>query len=145
MALVRWEPFGGLTSLRRDMNRLFEDFMERVPSHVGDGTTEPAVEVSDTPEAVVVKAQMPGVSKDHIHVDVSDDVLTLKGEMKEEKTKEEKNYYRREFRYGTFARSIPLPATVQSDQATAQLKEGILEVRIPKSEKSKAKQIPIRT
>lgn len=145
MALVRWEPFEGLTALRRDMDRLFEDMMGRMPSRLGDGAGEPAVEVSDTPEAVVVKAQVPGVSKDQIHVDVTDDVLTLKGEMKEEETKEEKNYYRREFRYGAFARSIPLPATVQGDQATAQLKDGILEIRIPKSEKSKAKQIPIQT
>jgi len=145
MALVRWEPFEGLSSLRRDMDRLFEDFMGRAPSRMGDGTGEPAVEVSDTPEAVIVKAQMPGVSKEHIQVDVTDDVLTLKGEMKEEKTKEEKNYHRREFRYGRFARSIPLPAMVQSDRATAQLKEGILEVRIPKSEKSKARQIQIQS
>jgi HSP20 family protein len=145
MALARWEPFGGLTSLRRDMDRLFEDFIGRAPSRVGDGIAEPAVEISDTPEAVVVKAQMPGVNKDHLQVDVTDDVLTLKGEMKEEETKEEKHYYRREFRYGAFARSIPLPAAVQSDQATAQLKDGILEVRIPRSEKSKAKQIPIQT
>jgi len=71
MALARWEPFGGLASLRRDMDRLFEDFMGRAPSSGGDGTAEPAVEVSDTPEAVVVKAQMPGVSKDHIQVDVT--------------------------------------------------------------------------
>jgi HSP20 family protein len=127
------------------MDRLFEDFLGRWPARVGDGPAEPAVEVSNTPEAVVVKAQVPGVSKEHIQVDVTDDVLTLKGEMKEEATKEEKNYYRREFHYGAFARSIPLPATVQGDQATAQLKEGILEVRIPKSEKSKAKQIPIHT
>src|SRR5688572_4866418 len=127
------------------MDRLFEDFMGRAPSRMGDGRAEPAVEVSDTPEAVIVKAHMPGVSKDHIQVDVTDDVLTLKGEMKEEETKEEKNYHRREFRYGRFARSIPLPAAVQSDQATAQLKEGILEVHIPKSEKSKAKQIPTQT
>jgi HSP20 family protein len=145
MALVRWEPFEGLTTLRREMDRLFEDFTDRWPSRLGDGTTEPAVEVSDTPEAVVVKAQVPGVSKDHIQVDVTDDVLTLKGEMKEEETKQEKNYYRREFRYGAFSRAIPLPVSVQADQATAQLREGILEVRIPKSEKSKVNQIPIRT
>jgi HSP20 family protein len=145
MALVRWEPFEGLTSLRRDMDRLFEEFMGRAPSRMGESTGEPAVEVSDTPEAVIVKAQMPGVSKDHIQVDVTDDVLTLRGEMKEEETKEEQNYHRREFRYGRFARSIPLPAMVQSDRATAQLKEGILEVRIPKSEKSKARQIQIQS
>jgi HSP20 family protein len=127
------------------MDRLFEDFLGRWPARMGDGTAEPAVDVFDTPEAVVVKAQIPGVSKEHIQVDVTEDVLTLKGEMKEEETKEEKNYYRREFRYGAFARSIPLPATVKGDQATAQLKEGILEIRIPKSDKGKAKQIPIQT
>ena len=139
-----WEPFGGLTSLRRDMDRLFERFLGREPSSPL-GEMEPAIEVADTPEAVIVKAQVPGVSKDNLQVNVTDNALTLKGEVKEDKTTEDKNYHRREFHYGAFSRTIPLPTTVQAEKATAQLKDGVLEVTIPKREETKAKAIPIQT
>lgn len=146
MALVRWEPFGGLTSLRRDIDRLFEDFFERGPFQRGElGAMEPAVEVSDTKEVVVVKAQVPGISKENIQLSVTENALTLKGEMKEEETTEEKNYHRREFRYGAFSRTVSLPTAVQAEEATAQLKDGVLEVTIPKSEETKVKEIPIQT
>ena len=146
MALIRWEPSQGLTSLRREMDRLFDDFLSHGPFHLGEsGATEPLVEVSDTKEAVIVKAHVPGTSKENLQVDVSDETLTLKGEMKEEEKKEGKNYFRREFRYGAFTRTIPLPVAVQGDKAKAKLKDGVLEVTIPKSEKAKVKQIPIQT
>jgi HSP20 family protein len=128
------------------MDRLFENFFERGPRAFGElGAWEPAVEVADTKDAVVVKAQVPGISKDNLQVNVTDDTLTLKGEMKEEEKKEEKNYVRREFRYGAFSRTVTLPAAVQADKAQAQLKEGVLEITIPKSEQAKVKQIPIQT
>ena len=103
-----------------------------------------AVEVSDTPEAVVVKAQIPGVSKDQLQLTITEDALTLKGEMKEEEKKEDKNYYRRELRYGAFTRTIPLPVAVQAEKATADLKNGVLAVTLPKREVAKAKQSPIK-
>ena len=147
MALTRWEPFEGLASLRREMDRLFEHFFERAPTAMfGDGGTfEPAVEIADTKDNIVVKAQVPGVSKDNLHIDIRDDYLTLKGEMKEEKTTEEQRFHRKEFRYGAFARTIPLPTAVKADQAAAQLKDGVLTITLPKGEQSKAKQIPIKT
>jgi HSP20 family protein len=147
MALMRWEPSEGITALRREMNRLFEDFFERGPLGLWEHGTGPAVEVSDTKEAVVVKAQVPGVSKDNLQVNITADALTLKGEMKEEEKKEEKNYHRQEFRYGAFTRTIPLPVAVQAEKATAQLKDGVLEITLPKSEseQAKVKQIPIQT
>jgi HSP20 family protein len=128
------------------MDRLFDNFFEHGPRGPGHlSAWEPAVEVADTTDAVIVKAQVPGIPKDNIQVNVTDDAITLKGEMKEEEKKEEKNYTRREFRYGAFSRTIALPAAVQADKATAQLKEGVLEITIPKSEKAKMKEIPIRT
>ena len=147
MALVRWEPFEGLSTLRREMDRLFEHFFERGPTAMlGDGGTfEPAVEIADTKDNIVVKAQVPGVSKDNLHIDIMDDYLTLKGEMKEEKTTEEKRFHRKEFRYGAFARTIPLPTTIKAEAAAAQLKDGVLTITLPKGEQSKAKQIPIKT
>lgn len=146
MALIKWEPSESLASLRRDMDRLLEDFFGDGPfrSERG-GAFAPNVEVSDTKDAVVVKAQVPGVTKDNLHISVTDDTLTLKGEMKEEEEKEEKDYHRREFRYGSFTRTVPLPMAVQSDKAAAKLKDGVLEVTIPKSEKTKVKEIPVQT
>ena len=139
----RWESFSGLTTLRHEMDRLFERFLGREASPLGE--VEPAIEVADTPAAVIVKAQVPGVSKENLQVNVTDNALTLKGEVQEDKTTEEKNYHRREFHYGAFARTITLPTTVQAEQAIAQLKDGVLEVTIPKRETTKAKDVPIQT
>jgi HSP20 family protein len=128
------------------MDRLFENFFESGPRALGNlSAWEPAVEVADTKDAIIVKAQVPGIPKDNIQINVTDDAITLKGEMKEEEKKEEKNYTRREFRYGAFSRTMPLPAMVQADKATAQLKDGVLEITIPKSEKAKVKAVPIQT
>ena len=148
MALVNWEPFGGISSLRREIDRLFGDFEEGGRHGLmprWERSFEPAVEVSDTKEAVVIRAQVPGMSKDDVHVDITDNALTVKGEIKEEEAKEEKHYYRREIRYGTFSRVMPLPMAVKAEEAKAQMKDGILEITIPKSDEVKVKEIPIQT
>jgi HSP20 family protein len=147
MALVRWEPSGGLSSLRRELDRLFEEFegfFEGGITPRRERAFEPAVEVSDTKDALIVKAQVPGVSKDDLHVDISDHTLTLKGEMKADTEEKEKHYYRREWRYGAFSRTIPLPMEVQGEQAKAQMKDGVIEITIPKSERAKVKEIPVQ-
>src|SRR4029453_7982560 len=143
MALTRWEPFGGLTTLRREMDRLFEHVLGRKPSPLGEAP--PAIAISEKPEPENTKAQVPGVSKEHLQVNVTENALTLKGEVQEDKTREDKNYHQREFHYGAFARTISLPTTVQAEKATAQLKDGVLEVTIPKREETKAKDVPIQT
>jgi HSP20 family protein len=144
MALMKWEPSESLATLQREVNRLLESFFDGSPLRFGEPTTAPAVEVSDTKDTVVVKAQVPGVSKEQIQVTVSEGMVTIKGEMKEEEKQEEKNYLRREFRYGAFTRTVPLPTGVQAEKATAQLKDGMLEVTIPKSAEARVKEIPIR-
>ena len=143
MTLTRWESFGGLTALRREMDRLFEHVLGREPTPLGE--TAPAIEVAETPAAVIVKAQVPGVSKEQLQVNVTDTTLTLKGDVQEDTTTEDKHYHHREFHYGAFARTITLPTTVQAEQATAQLKDGVVEVTIPKREETKAKDVPIQT
>jgi HSP20 family protein len=143
MARLKWEPSEGLASLQREVNRLLESFFEGGPLRSGESVNEPAVEVSDTKDTVVVKAQVPGVSKERLQLTISEGTLTLKGETKEEEKKEEKNYLRREFRYGAFTRTVSLPAGVQAEKATAQLKDDILEITIPKSEETRVKEIPI--
>jgi HSP20 family protein len=146
MALTRWEPSEGLTALRREMDRLFEHFFERSPLTMGNGGMfDPAIEMADTNDSIIVKAQVPGVSKENLHLDIMDDNLTLKGEVKDEEATEGKRFHRKEFRYGSFARTIPLPTTVKADQATAELKNGVLIITMPKGEQAKVKQIPIRT
>lgn len=144
MALVKWEPFTSLTSLRREMDRVWESFFDGGHAHEF-GMLEPAVEVADTPEAIIVKAQVPGVSKEQIQVQISDNTLTIKGETKKEEKEEGKNYYRQEFHYGAFTRTIPLPSAVQEDKIEAQLKDGVLQITLPKSEQAKTKAIPIQT
>ena len=143
MALMKWEPSESLATLQREVNRLLESFFDGSPLRFGESITAPAVEVSDTKDTVVVKAQVPGVSKEQIQVTVSEGMITIKGERKEEEKKEEKNYLHREFRYGAFTRTVPLPAGVQAEKATAQLKDGMLEVTIPKSAEARVKEIPI--
>ena len=147
MALIKWEPGESLTTLRREVDRLFENFFDGGSRHFWGRGAEPAVEICDTKDAVVVKAQVPGVSKDQLQVHITDDTLTLQGEMKEEDKKEDKNFYRREFHYGAFTRTMALPTAVQADKATAQLKDGGLEITLPKSAsaQAKVKQIPIQT
>jgi HSP20 family protein len=140
---TRWESFGGLTTLRREMDRLFERFLGREASPLGE--VEPAIEVAETPAAVIVKAQVPGVSKEHLQVNVTDTTLTLKGDVQEDTTTEDKTYHQREFHYRAFARTITLPTTVQAEHATAQLKDGVVEVTIPKREATTAKDVPIQT
>lgn len=146
MALMRWEPFEALTSMRREMDRLFENFFERGPWTMGDGGAfEPAIELADTDDSVMVKAMVPGVSKENLHLDITDDNLTLRGEIKEEEKTEGKRFHRREWRYGSFTRTVPLPTAVKADQAKAQLKDGVLTITLPKGEHAKIKQIPIQT
>jgi len=141
---TRWESFGGLTTLRREMDRLFERVLGREASSPL-GEVAPAIEVAETPAAVIVKAQVPGVSKEHLQVNVTDTTLTLKGEVQEDTTTEEKHYHHREFHYGAFARTITLPTTVQAEQATAQLKDGVLALTLPKVDTAKPRQIKIQT
>jgi HSP20 family protein len=143
MALVKWEPSEGLTTLQREMNRLFESFFDGSLWRGGESMSVPAVEVADTKDTVVIKAQVPGVNKEQIQVTVSEGALTIKGETREEEKKEEKNYIHREFRYGAFSRTVPLPAGVQGEKATAQLKDGVLEITIPKNEQARVKEIPV--
>ena len=138
--------FEGLNSLRREMDRLFDNFFERGPFTMeSTGMFKPAVEVTESGGQVIVKAQVPGVSKDNLHVEVGENALTLRGEIKEEGNTDNKQYYQREFHYGAFARTIPLPPGLQADQATAELKDGVLTITIMKGEQAKTTEIPIKT
>jgi HSP20 family protein len=145
MAITRWRPFRGMVSIQDEMNKLFDDFFGRplVRTEWTEGVWSPTVDVSEDKDNVIIKAEMPGVSKDDVRISVQDNVLTLKGEKKQEKEENDKNYHRIERSYGSFCRSFQLPTTVKTDKIKASYKGGVLSVTLPKTEEVKPKEIPI--
>jgi len=139
MALLRWDPMRSLRSRDDAFETLFRDFFDR-----GETVLEPAADVSEADGEVVVKISVPGVDKDQLHVTVEDDVLTIRGEHRKEEEKKGKNFYRQEIRYGAFQRSIPLPVEVDSSKSKADLKNGMLTVRLPKSERPRGRQVQVQ-
>ena len=147
MAIVRWwDPMRDLSSIQEKMNQLFEDTFSRTRGRdeaLGKGMWTPAVDILETEDAVVVKAEIPGVERDQIAVEIKDGILTLHGERKFEKEVKEENYHRIERAYGTFHRSFSLPSSVEQDKISAKFNEGVLEVTLPKKERAKPKQIKV--
>jgi HSP20 family protein len=147
MAIVRWwDPVRDLSSIQEKMNQLFEDTFSRTRGRdeaLGKGMWTPAVDIFETEEAVVVKAEIPGVERDQIAVEIKDGILTLHGERKFEKEVKEENYHRIERAYGTFHRSFSLPSSVEQDRISAKFNQGVLEVTLPKKERAKPKQIKV--
>lgn len=146
MALMKWEPtpFKGMLDLKKEMDRIFENFFgERFPVFKEEVEFVPSVDVSETDNEIVIKASVPGVEKKDINITIAENSITIKGEVKKEKEEKEKNYYRQEISYGAFSRTIPLPVEVKTEEAKANLKDGMLEIVIPKSEKAKVKEIKV--
>jgi HSP20 family protein len=126
MALVKWDPFKEVTTLQERINRLFEDAFPRASDREEDlslGVWRPAVDIYEGDTAVVLKAELPGIKKEDVSVEVKDNVLTIKGERKAESEIKEERYYRRERTYGSFSRSFNLQYTVNPDKIKARFKE----------------------
>jgi HSP20 family protein len=143
MSMIRWEPFDEMMSIRESMDRLFEDFFSRRPRTAGPLVWQPAVEVFETDNEIVVKAELPGIDPKSVNVTMTNDGLSIKGEAKVEHEDKGRNYYRRELRYGAFQRTIPLPTEVKSEDTKASFKHGILEVKVPKAERVKPKAVKV--
>ena len=146
MALVKWDPFRDIITLRERMDRMFEDSLSRfrMPEEATMPTFwSPSVDIYETDENIVLKAELPGVDKKEVSVEVKDSTLILKGERKREKEVKEENYHRVERSFGTFMRSFTLPVSVKQDQVKAKFKDGVLEVTLPKSEEAKPKQVKV--
>lgn len=146
MAIVRWDPFRDLISIQDRMNRLFEQTLARTRGEeegIATSTWMPAVDIYETPDQVVMKAELPGLTREDIEINVRDNTLSLRGERKFEKEVKEENYLRIERAYGSFQRSFTLPATIQQDKIKAVFKDGVLEVSLPKAEEARPKQIKI--
>jgi HSP20 family protein len=105
---------------------------------------QPAIEITDDKDTVIIKAEIPGLKKENLQVNLSDSLLTIGGERKQEQEKKGQGFYYSERSYGNFSRSIQLPSDVLADQASANFKDGILEVRLPKTEEAKRKAVKIK-
>jgi len=143
MDLVRWNPLREALSLQDQMSRLFGGSLVR-RDDAGQGFWNPAVDLFEDPDKLVVKAELPGIDKKDISVDLQNGMLTIKGERREEsEDKDDRNFYRREMSYGSFVRSFSLPQEVEVDKVKAEYVNGVLTVEIPKPEARKPKQIKV--
>jgi HSP20 family protein len=151
--VVPRKPFPALTQIEQEMERWFEDVLGRQGRRLGLPDwwrrrelvpRQPAVEITEEKEQVTVKAEIPGLKKEEIHVNLSDNLLTISGERKEEQEKKEKGYYYSERSYGSFSRAIQLPAEVKADKVSASFKDGVLEVKLPKTEQAKQREVAIK-
>jgi HSP20 family protein len=144
MAIVRWSPFRDLMGIQQEVNRLFDDLITRRTETGAEGAVwVPAVDVSESADAIRVKVEAPGVAKDDFKISVQNNVLTIRGEKKMEKETTEENYHRVERVYGSFFRAVELPSAVQTDKVNANYKDGVLTISLPKSEEAKPKEIAV--
>ena len=142
--ITRWEPFRGLNSLHEQVNHLFEDSFARGRTGQADSASwAPPVDIYETENELVVKADLPEMHEKDIDVRVENNTLTIRGERKFNHEVHEDNYLRVERAYGTFTRSFSLPNTVNTEAIKAEYKHGVLTVSMPKREETKPKQIKI--
>ena len=143
MALVRWEPMRELNTLQGEMNQLFNSFFDQGAEGTGRRRWAPAVDLLERDDSLVLRADLPGLTEDDVQIEVRDDVLTISGERKAEHEDRENGYYRVERSFGSFARTLQLPAGVDADGIAAQFENGVLEITIPKPEERKPRRIEI--
>jgi len=135
-------------SLRDEIDRMFDDFFGTLPERLTTGwenVWSPSVDISETDDEIIVTAELPGVKKEDIKISLQDNVLTIRGEKKQEKEHKDENYHRIERAYGSFQRSFTLPTPVNTDKIKASFKDGVLKIQLPKTEEAKMKEIPIST
>lgn len=135
MAIVRWDPFGELMSMQREMDRMFRRLGFGGVPEVSSPVVAwmPRIDVKTSGDDMIIYAELPGMSQDEIDVEVTDGVLTIKGERKSETEKEQEGWLIRERSYGAFERSLVLPEGVDPEKIKADYKDGVLEVHVPKA------------
>jgi HSP20 family protein len=141
--LTRWEPVREMMTLREAMDRLFDDAFTR-PISLSGGSVVPAIDLYQNDDEVVVKAALPGLKADDVQISITADVLTLRGEFKQETEQKDTTYHIREQRFGSFERTVMLPTDVQTDKAKADFENGVLTIALPKAETVKPKTISIK-
>lgn len=143
--LIRWEPMREMMTLREAMDRLFDDAFTRPINNGNNNWGAPAIDLYQTNEDVVVRAALPGLKIEDVQISITGDVLTLKGEFKQDNEVKEATYHIKEQRYGSFERSVMLPIDVQSEKARAEFENGVLTVTLPKAEQVKPRTITVKT
>lgn len=145
MAIIRWDPFRDLVTLREKMNRLFEEtFTGRgEKKDLVSGTWSPSVDIYETENALVLSAEVPGMKEDEIEIKIEDNTLILQGERKFEKETKEENYHRIERSYGSFYRSFTLPNSIDQDKIQAEHENGILKITMPKKPELKPRKVKV--
>jgi HSP20 family protein len=141
--LIRWEPAREMMTLREAMDRLFDDAFTR-PLAMGRETSVPAIDMYQTDDEVVVKAAIPGFKADDVQINVTGEVLSIRGELRQENESKEKAWQIREQRWGAFERSVVLPTQVVADKARAEFEDGMLTITLPKAEESRPKTITVK-
>lgn len=140
MALIRWQPYREINTVRNQLDRLFDDVFAPISVAQQDWfTSVPAAEISESEDAVLLKLELPGMNPKDLDVEVMEQSVSISGERKSESTTDDDGVTRSEFRYGKFQRVIPLPTRVQNTKVTAEYKDGILHLNLPKSEEVKNK------
>jgi len=145
MTIVRYDPFRDLRTLQEEVNRLFSTNLTRGfgEEGIGAGAWNPSVDIYENKDHIVLEAELPGMKRDDFELSVENNVITLRGERQFEKKDDADNYHRVERSYGSFTRSFTLPQTVSADGATAEYRNGVLRVTLPKREETKARRIEI--
>jgi HSP20 family protein len=153
MAMERWRPFGFSTmdrwepfrvaDIQTEVNRLFDNFFGRPASGTGNRTWAPSVDMYATKDDLVVTLEVPGVAEKDVNVSITGDLLTVKGERRFENQVKEQDLLHVERTYGKFERLIQLPMAVQADRVKATYRDGVLEIKLPKAEELKPKDIKI--
>ena len=145
-SISRWEPYRELATMRHMLDRFFDDDFARFPAlwERQPGAMSLALDVVEQEEAFIVKASIPGVPADDVEITLTDNVLTIKGEMKGDKEVKEANYHLRERRFGSFLRSVTLPTAVDADKIEAINENGVLTLTLPKAEAVKPKKIEVK-
>jgi HSP20 family protein len=147
MAIDKWSPLKELEDMRRDMDRLFDEFTKparrRRTWPKSEGLVIPSIDLYDKKTDIVVKIELPGVRREDIDLTITKDTLMLKGEIKKDDDVQEEDYYISERMFGSFSRTVALPFEVESEKAQATMNNGLLEIVIPKREQARPKEIKI--
>lgn len=144
MAIIKWDPFRELESVRDSIDRFFEVGPKGQLASLEEATFSPSVNIYEENNNLVVEAEMPGVKEDEVDIEVHDDNIQIKAEHKEEKEEKKRNYFTREVKFGSFSRTIPLPKDVNREKAEAEFKNGVLKIIVPKKKISAPKTLKLK-
>jgi len=145
MEIIPWKPFGEVSSLRKEMDNLWNSFLgETAFPRSFSNDWLPSVDVSETDDQLVIKAELPGLDAKDVNVSISGDLLTVKGEKKKEEERKDEHFHSSERFYGSFQRSFRLPSNIKTDEVDATFNKGILELTLRKTAESKKKEIEIK-